>query len=124
VKVKGIWHYAWRVVSTVSRKIVAYHFSDNRSVRPAITVLLDMISNITKNLDITLVTDGNPSYMAALHFINLQFKTFTLSLVGWYSDIQGKWTIILQMAARNFVKEPLFLIILSFIFSILFLSEW
>jgi len=80
VKVKGIWHYAWLVVSTVSRKIVAYHFSDNRSVKPAITVLLDMISNITKNLDITLVTDGNPSYMAALHFVNAQIKTFTLTL--------------------------------------------
>ena len=70
VKVQGTWHYAWIVTSSVSRKIVAYHFSDNRSVKPAITVLFDMIFNISKNLDITLVTDGNPSYMAALHFVN------------------------------------------------------
>ena len=80
IKVKGIWHYAWMVISTASKKIVAYHFSDNRSVKPAITVLLDMISNIKQNTDITLVTDGNPSYMAALHFVNAQIKTFTLTL--------------------------------------------
>lgn len=80
VKVKGIWHYAWLVISTVSRKIVAYHFSDNRSVKPAITTLLDMISNVKQYINITLVTDGNPSYVAALHFVNAQIKTFSLTL--------------------------------------------
>ena len=80
VKVKGKWHYVWLVISTTSKKIVAYHFSNNRSVKPAITVLLDMIANITKNLNITLVTDGNPSYVAALHFVNAQIKNFTLTL--------------------------------------------
>ena len=80
VKDKVKWYYVWLVIAITSKKIVAYHSSNNRSVKPAITVLLDMISNITINNNITLVTDGNPSYVAALHFVNAQIKNFTLTL--------------------------------------------
>jgi putative transposase len=70
VKVKGAWHYAWFFICSVSKKIAAYHFSDNRGARDAIATMLECIRTCKPDQKITLVTDGNPSYMAGLHFIN------------------------------------------------------
>ena len=80
VKVKAIWHYVWLFTSTVSHKIVAYHFSDNRGARAAISTMLEAISTVDENQAVTIVTDGNPSYQAGLHFINAQIKTLRLTL--------------------------------------------
>ncbi len=80
VKVKGAWHYAWFFVCSVSKKISAYHFSNNRSVRAAIATMLEATRTAKKDQDITMVSDGNPSYMAALHFINQKNKGLKASL--------------------------------------------
>jgi transposase-like protein len=70
VRVKGAWHYAWFFICSVSKKIAAYHFSDNRGAKAAITTMLETVRSSKADQEITLVTDGNPSYMAGLHFIN------------------------------------------------------
>jgi hypothetical protein len=40
VKVKGVWHFAWLFICSTSKKICAYHFSDNRGAKAAITTML------------------------------------------------------------------------------------
>ncbi len=80
VKLKAVWHYVWFFISTVSHKIVAYHFSDNRGAKDAITTMLEAVSTAKENQKITMITDGNPSYQAGLHFINAQLKTLSLTL--------------------------------------------
>jgi putative transposase len=70
VKVKAVWHYAWFFICCVSKKIAAYHFSNNRGAQPAIATMLETVRTAKPHQEITLVTDGNPSYRAGLHFIN------------------------------------------------------
>jgi len=70
VKVKSAWHYTWFFICSVSKKICGYHFSDNRGAKAAITTMLETARTANENQDITLVTDGNPSYQAGIHFIN------------------------------------------------------
>ena len=69
-KVKGVWHFIWFFMCTTSKKICAYHISDNRGAKPAITAMIEAVRTAKDDQDITLVTDGNPSYQAGLHFIN------------------------------------------------------
>jgi putative transposase len=80
VKVKSTWHYVWFFICSASKKISAYHFSDNRGAKAAITTMLETVRTAKKDQKITLVTDGNPSYMAGLHFINQKNKTLRASL--------------------------------------------
>jgi len=70
VKVKGAWHFAWLFICSVSKKICAYHFSDNRGAKAAITTMLEAVRTAKENQDVTLVNDGNPSYQAGIHYIN------------------------------------------------------
>jgi len=79
-KVKGVWHYVWFFISSVSHKISAYHFSNNRGAKPAITAMLETLRTAQENQQLTLVTDGNPSYQAGIHFINATKKKLNVSL--------------------------------------------
>lgn len=80
VKVAGLWHYAWFFICSASKKISAYHFSNNRSAKAAITTMLEATRTAVNNQNITLVTDANPSYMAGLHFINQKNKALKATL--------------------------------------------
>ena len=62
------------------KKICAYHFSDNRGAKPAITTMLEAVRTAEDNQELTLVTDGNPSYQAGVHFINSQHDELNLTL--------------------------------------------
>lgn len=79
-KVKGVWYYIWFFISSVSHKISAYHFSDNRGAKPAITAMLETVRTAKENQQLTLVTDGNPSYQAGIHFINAKEEKLDVSL--------------------------------------------
>ena len=79
-KVKGVWHYIWLFICTTSKKICAYHLSDNRGAKPAITTMIEAVTTAKDHQDITLVTDGNPSYQAGLHFINSTQDKLKLTL--------------------------------------------
>ncbi len=74
IKIKGIWNYIWFFISTTSKVITGYHLSNNRGVKPAIAVMTDTLRTAKKNQKIQLITDGNPSYQAGLHFINQNNK--------------------------------------------------
>ncbi len=80
VKVKKAWHYVWFFICSNSKKICSYHFSDNRGAKAAITAMLETVRTAGKNQNVTLVTDGNPSYQAGLHFINDKNKDLKLTL--------------------------------------------
>lgn len=70
IKVKGKWNYVWLFISSFRKIILAYHLSDNRGVKPAISAMLQVLKSAKNKQNITFVTDGNPSYQAGIHFIN------------------------------------------------------
>jgi transposase-like protein len=72
IKVMGKHHYIFFLISAINHKITAYHFADNRGVQPAIIAMNESIRTATSDQKITFVTDGNPAYAAAIHFINSQ----------------------------------------------------
>lgn len=80
IKVKGKHHYVWLFMSAISHKITAYHVSDNRGAEHAIKSMLEALRTATSEKNVTLVTDGNPSYQAGLHFINANLKNLKVVL--------------------------------------------
>lgn len=105
VKVKGVWHYVWFFICSASKKICSYHFSDNRGAKAAITTMLEAVRSAKDDQDITLVTDGNPSYQAGLHFINAQTRQLKLTLkkvIGLQNldDLSTKYRAFKQMVER------------------------
>jgi len=105
IKVRGIWHYVWLFICTSSRKICSYHFADNRGAKAAITTMLEAVRTVKDNRNITLVTDGNPSYQAGLHFINAQNDGLQLTLkkvIGLQNldDESKKYRVYKQMIER------------------------
>jgi transposase-like protein len=70
IKVMGKHHYTFFFISSKSLKITAYHIADNRGVVPAVAAMSEAVRTAQPNQQITLITDGNPSYPAGIHFIN------------------------------------------------------
>jgi len=76
IKIKGKHHYVWFFVSSKNRKITAYHVDNNRGTLPATITMLEAIRTAKEDQKITLITDGNPSYPAGLHFINNEHEKY------------------------------------------------
>jgi putative transposase len=72
IKVMGKHHYVFFFVSSQNLKITAYHVADTRETLPAIIAMKEAIRTADPNQPIMLVTDGNPSYPAGIHFLNAQ----------------------------------------------------
>jgi transposase-like protein len=72
IKVMGKHHYVFFFISSESLKITAYHLADTRDTLPAIIAMTEAIRTAAPNQPIILVTDGNPSYPAGIHFLNTQ----------------------------------------------------
>jgi len=72
IKVLGMHRYVFFFISSKSLKITAYHVADNRGTQPAITAMNEAIRTAAPGQEIILVTDGNPSYPAGIHFLNAQ----------------------------------------------------
>lgn len=70
IKVLGKHHFVFFFISAQSLKITAYHLADNRGTLPAIIAMNEAARTALPGQDITLVTDGNPSYPAGIHFLN------------------------------------------------------
>lgn len=77
IKVMGKHNYVFFFISSKYLKITAYNLSDNRGVQPAIAAMNEAIRTKQPDQDITLISDGNPSYPAGIHFINSQSDTNT-----------------------------------------------
>jgi len=72
LRVLGKHHYVFFFISSKSLKITAYHLATTRETLPAIIAMKETIRTADPNQIITLVTDGNPSYAAGIHFLNTQ----------------------------------------------------
>lgn len=70
IKVLGKFRYVFFFISSKNLKITAYHVADNRGAHPAIIAMNEAIRTASDDQEITLVSDGNPSYPAGIHFIN------------------------------------------------------
>lgn len=70
IKVSGKNNYTFFCISAKSRKITAYHVDETRDTLPATIAMNEAIRTSKPDQKITLVTDGNPSYLAGIHFIN------------------------------------------------------
>jgi len=76
IKVLGKHNYTFFFISSKSRKITAYHIDDSRDTLPATIAMNEAIRTSLPDQNITLVTDGNPSYPAGIHFINQSHSPF------------------------------------------------
>lgn len=72
IKIKGMHHYAFLFMCAKSLKISSYHIANNRSVLPATAALTETIRTAQPDQQITIITDANPAYGAAIHFLNAQ----------------------------------------------------
>lgn len=70
IKIAGKHHYVFFFISSKNHKITAYHVADNRGEQPSISAMSEAIRTAKPDQEITLITDGNPSYPAGIHFIN------------------------------------------------------
>ena len=70
IKIAGENAFTFFFIGANSRKITAYHLADSRDVLPATTSMQEAIRTVDPKSNVTLVTDGNPSYPAGIHFIN------------------------------------------------------
>jgi len=70
IKVAGKNKYIWFFISAQRKNITAYHYSDSRDTQHAIISMTEASRTATLNQPVTYITDGNPSYVAALHYLN------------------------------------------------------
>jgi putative transposase len=72
IKVMGKQHYVFFFISSKNLKITAYQVADSRETLPAVVAMNEAIRTAEAEQTIILVTDGNPSYPAGIHFLNAQ----------------------------------------------------
>lgn len=70
IKVNGKHHYTFFFISPSSKKISAYHIDDSRDTLPATIAMKEATRTSPDSQNITIITDGNPSYTAGIHFLN------------------------------------------------------
>lgn len=70
IKVSGENNYTFFFICVKGRKITAYHVDETRDTLPATITMNEAIRTSGPDQEIVLVTDGNPSYPAGIHFIN------------------------------------------------------
>ena len=64
--VNGKWTYTWFVIDSKNRAICGYNLSETRGAEPALSLLYDCYGKPGEQRHSDLVTDGNPSYDAAV----------------------------------------------------------
>jgi putative transposase len=72
IKVMGKQHYVFFFISSENLKITAYQVADSRETLPAVIAMNEAIRTADPHRAIILVSDGNPSYPAGIHFLNAQ----------------------------------------------------
>jgi putative transposase len=69
--VSGQWTYTWFVIDSKTRALCGYNLSQKRNMQPALALLYNCYGEPGKTTSISqLVTDGNPSYDAAVMAYN------------------------------------------------------
>ena len=78
-KVAGHTWYTFLFLSPLRRKLTSYHCAPERDELAATTALREAIRTVPKNAsEVTAVTDGLPSYVSAMQYLNSQ-ENATLS---------------------------------------------
>jgi putative transposase len=72
IKIAGKNAFVTLFTSSKSHKISAYHIADNRETLPATIAMNEAIRTADPDQKLTLITDGNPSYVAGVMFLNEQ----------------------------------------------------
>ena len=72
LKLSGEQFYTWFAINSTSKSISAYHLSNSRETKHAITTIKETIRTADENQEITFVSDGNPSYLAAVKYLGLE----------------------------------------------------
>ena len=72
--VNGRWTYTWFIIDSKTRAICGYNLSDNQGMQPALALIYDSFGKPGNNTHPDLVTDGNPSYDAAVMAYNKFIK--------------------------------------------------
>jgi putative transposase len=80
IKVLGKDYYTWFFMGTNSKVISAYHLSNSRDTVHAVKSMLTSLKTVKTDQKVTFITDGNPSYQAALHYINFNYKHLKIAL--------------------------------------------
>ncbi len=70
IKIAGKHAYTYFFITPTRRKISAYHIDDSRDTLPATIAMNEAIRTAPHDQNPTLITDGNPSYPAGIHFLN------------------------------------------------------
>jgi transposase-like protein len=70
IKIGGEQNYVWFCVSASKRTITAYHLTDDRETRSAVTTLQEAFSTASPGQELTFISDGLGSYTEAIHFLN------------------------------------------------------
>jgi transposase-like protein len=74
IKISGHTNYVWFVLSAKKHTITAYHVADNRGTVSAVAALNEAIATADTDQEITVISDGHPAYVEAIHFINKDRK--------------------------------------------------
>lgn len=70
IKIAGKNGYAFFSISPNRRKISSYHIALDREALPATITLKEASRTAKPDQQLTFITDGNPSYVSAIHFLN------------------------------------------------------
>jgi transposase-like protein len=74
IKIKGKHNFVFFFVTPSNRAITAYHIDDSRDTLPTTIAMKEAIRTAPKDKPLTLISDGNPSYQAGIHFLNKSRK--------------------------------------------------
>lgn len=75
IKVRGKDKFTFFFISPKRHKITAYHVADSRETLPAVVAMNEAIRTAEPDQKFTLITDGNPSYPAGIHFLNALYES-------------------------------------------------
>jgi putative transposase len=70
IKINAVNNYTFFFISSKKKSISAYHVDNNRGVLPATIAMIEAKRSAKQNQNITFITDGNPSYLAGLNYLN------------------------------------------------------
>ena len=70
IKINGKQNYTYFFISPSRRKITSYHIDNSRDTLPATIAMNEAIRTAEHDQTPTFITDGNPSYLAGIHFLN------------------------------------------------------
>ena len=74
IKILGEDAFPFFFISPKRHSITSYHIGNDRGTLPATISMKEALSNAFPGQEVTFITDGNPSYAAAIHFLNQKYS--------------------------------------------------